>query len=54
MGGTIIGIIVWLVLIYLAYTIIKTAVRHGMDSSETHKLLQEIHAKKIEKTNKKR
>lgn len=49
--GSIFALIIWCVTLFIAYLIIRTAVRHGIESSKTHELLQEIHEKmdRIEK-----
>jgi len=38
-------LIVWGIMLFVAYLIIRIAVRHGIESSKTHELLQQIYEK---------
>jgi len=40
--GFIMSLLFVLIAVYIAYVVIQLAVRHGIDSSETNKLLKEL------------
>jgi len=40
-----ISLVMMLLILFVAYLIIRIAVQHGIENSKTHELLQQIHAK---------